>query len=487
LGFGTLILLLLLVGGFGLLQISRLTSQLAELEAYGLNTGTYVGRAESALWELRYALPQFVLQPDEALRRQIVEAEPRWTRAVEENMAAYSAGKRTADEMKLLSEFQSAFKSFVDSRPRWFELQSAGKTKEAAEWRAAYTFRYGTATTKAFGAILALQERNGLAKAAELRTLVGENARALQAAGVVCVALLAAALTLAVVVYRSLGKGMRQVADQMVAAARQAESSAIQISQSSQALAQGASQQAASIEETSASLEKLGETTQENAQRAQSARVNVEDARDKTAKSALAMDHMLNSIDSIRNAADKTANIVKTIDSIAFQTNLLALNAAVEAARAGDAGRGFAVVAEEVRNLAIRCATAAKDTSDLIAESQGKAQQGVTATGDVRALLAHAATSVDTVHTLMREVALASQEQSKNIEQITVAMAQVGQVTQSTAASAEETAASSEEMNAQAAALAEVTAALTALVDGTHNAWQSGQYAAPARLLGQAD
>ena len=135
---------------------------------------------------------------------------------------------------------------------------------------------------------------------------------------------------------------------------------------------------------------------------------------------------------------NKIAKIIKVIDEIAFQTNILALNAAVEAARAGEAGMGFAVVADEVRSLAQRCAQAAKDTAALIEESILKSGDGKGKVDQVTTAIRTITADTTSVKTLVEEVSLASQEQARGIQQIGKAIVQMEQVTQSTAANAEE-------------------------------------------------
>ena len=152
----------------------------------------------------------------------------------------------------------------------------------------------------------------------------------------------------------------------------------------------------------------------------------------------------------IKLSADQTAKILKTIDDIAFQTNLLALNAAVEAARAGEAGKGFAVVAEEVRNLAMRSAEAAKNTADLIEESVKNAEDGVVVNDEVLKNLEGINSQVARVNEVMSEIASASEQQTQGIEQINVAVDQMNGLTQLNAANSEESASAAEELSSQA-------------------------------------
>jgi methyl-accepting chemotaxis protein len=267
-------------------------------------------------------------------------------------------------------------------------------------------------------------------------------------------------------VARSITRPVNRAVEQLSDVAGITASASTQVAQSSQTLASGASQQAASLEETSSSLEEIAGMTRQNAEHSQQANTSAADARQLAVQGAEAMGRMLQAINAIKASSDQTARIIKTIDEIAFQTNLLALNAAVEAARAGDAGKGFAVVAEEVRNLAQRSASAAKDTNAIIEESQGKAEVGVNTAGEVAGVLQRIASSVQQVEELVKTVATASQEQADAVEQVTGAVAQMDELTQSNAASAEQTAAAAEELSSQSRLLMQVIEDMQRLVGG---------------------
>jgi methyl-accepting chemotaxis protein len=237
-----------------------------------------------------------------------------------------------------------------------------------------------------------------------------------------------------------------------------------QVAASSQSLAQGASEQAASLEETSSSLEEMSSMTRKNADTAQQASALAAEARAAAEAGNQSMTRMSDAIQQIQNAATETAKIIKVIDEIAFQTNLLALNAAVEAARAGEAGKGFAVVAEEVRNLAMRSAEAAKNTAGMIEQSVASSRNGVEIVTEVGKNLGAINEASAKVSGLIEEIAAASREQSTGIEQVNQSIAQMDKVTQQNAANAEESAAASEEMAAQAEQLSSAVGELAKLV-----------------------
>jgi len=251
-------------------------------------------------------------------------------------------------------------------------------------------------------------------------------------------------------VMQALDTALGQVSESVL----QVESASGEISSSAQSLAEGSNEQASSIEEVSSSLEEMSSMTKQNADNSGQAMILASEASAAAKDGDVTIRRMANAINQIKQSADNTAKIVKSIDDIAFQTNLLALNAAVEAARAGEAGKGFAVVAEEVRNLAMRSADAAKSTADMIEESVKNADNGVKITEEVALSLGQIVNRTGKVGDLIAEIAAASKEQAQGIEQVNTAVAQMNSVTQQNASNSEESASAAEELNNQAAELA---------------------------------
>jgi methyl-accepting chemotaxis protein len=223
-----------------------------------------------------------------------------------------------------------------------------------------------------------------------------------------------------------------------------------ELSAAGEQLSTGSQEQASSLEETAASLEEITGTVKQNADNAKQANQLAVGSRDTAEKGGQVVGEAVTAMGEINKSSKKIADIITTIDEIAFQTNLLALNAAVEAARAGEQGRGFAVVAAEVRSLAQRSATAAKEIKGLIQDSVQKVQDGSELVNKSGQTLNEIVSSVKKVTDIIGEIAAASQEQSSGIDQVNKAVGQMDQVVQSNAAQTEELSSTAQSLSAQA-------------------------------------
>ena len=214
-------------------------------------------------------------------------------------------------------------------------------------------------------------------------------------------------------------------------------------------------QQAANLEETAASMEELASTVKQNAENAKQANQLAMAASEVAIKGGNVVGQVVTTMANINNSARKIEDIITVIDGIAFQTNILALNAAVEAARAGEQGRGFAVVAGEVRNLAQRSASAAKEIKELINDSVQKTSEGTFQVETAGKTMDEIVNSVKRVTDIIGEIAAASVEQSEGIDQVNTAVTNMDEVTQQNAALVEEAAAAAESLLEQAKSLSE--------------------------------
>jgi len=266
---------------------------------------------------------------------------------------------------------------------------------------------------------------------------------------------------------------------QVVVAADQVTTAATEITIGNQSLAQAATEQSGALDQVTNRLQGVTTSGKQTASNAQEARGMAQAANDAASRGGKAMTELSSAIESIKSASDRTAQIVKTIDEIAFQTNLLALNAAVEAARAGDAGRGFAVVAEEVRNLAMRSAEAARSTSQMIEDAVKSAERGVTLNVSVAKSFDEIRDHVGRVVEVMAEIAAASQQQAAGVAEINGMVDEVSRATQQNAATTEESASAAEELSGQAESLKELveTFALNGAAQATRPAVRARQAA----------
>lgn len=272
---------------------------------------------------------------------------------------------------------------------------------------------------------------------------------------------------------KEMNESLLRVVGQVRSGADNLTTATSQIAAGNQDLSSRTEEQASSLQQTASSMEELTAAVRQNADNARQATSLASDAADVAQKGSTVVGRVVDTMGEISDGSSKIADITGIIEAIAFQTNILALNAAVEAARAGDQGRGFAVVAGEVRNLAQRSAGAAKEIKELIATSAGKVRDGAQLASEAGQTMSEVTRAVAKVTGIMSEIAAASVEQSRGIEQVNQAVAQMDQVTQQNAALVEEAAAASASLHEQGRALSDLVAFFN-LSSGTH---------APSRAL----
>lgn len=244
---------------------------------------------------------------------------------------------------------------------------------------------------------------------------------------------------------------VRESAEQVAMASRE-------LKEASGHISAGAQESASSLEQTAASLEQITGTVQNNADNAQQAAQVAQNATALARNGGEVTTTANTAMKGINEASRRIADIIGTIDEIAFQTNLLALNAAVEAARAGEEGRGFAVVASEVRNLAQRSAEAAREIKTLIEDSVQRVDRGTSLVDESGHKLGEIVQAIERTSGIVAEIAQASREQSTGIQQLNQAITQLDQVTQSNASQTEELSATADGLSAQAAQLQNLVA-----------------------------
>ncbi|MBZ6386568.1 MULTISPECIES: methyl-accepting chemotaxis protein [Pantoea] len=251
---------------------------------------------------------------------------------------------------------------------------------------------------------------------------------------------------------RALGEmqqALRVQVSQVLDASQQIDVGSRELAAGNVHLSQRTEESAASLEQTAASMEQLTATVRLNAANAQQAHKLANSVSDTADRGAEVVCYVMEKMQEITDSANRIGDILGVIDGIAFQTNILALNASVEAARAGEQGRGFAVVANEVRTLAQRSANAAKEIRGLISESQTRVKEGSDMATRAGETMDEISSEVMRVTTLMKEISMASDEQSRGIEQVNQAVTQMDEVAQQNAALVEQATAATQSLEAQ--------------------------------------
>jgi len=388
------------------------------------------------------------------------EDSERYLAQVRENAKVVDAQLKLHEERLDTDEARQDFENlrkarlaYAEIRTRYFALLKEGQRTEASALATGQLFPAYLQFSKAADALVARSTGQGIESASRIaEESKGAFSRILE--------LFCATMLIGWGIYllatRRINRDLCMVSEMIEQGSEQVAAAAAQVSGSSQELASGASRQTLAIDETNTALGSMAGVTRQNAGAAQNAGRCMRDEMtpnfERIEKSIVQVN---DSMGATMTSAQQTANIIKTIDEIAFQTNILALNAAVEAARAGDAGAGFAVVAEEVRALAQRCAEAARNTQQLIEKSQGQLRLTVDRFSDVNQAIQQSIQVGRRISELISSIESASSEQAEGVQHISTTMSQMGSITQSNAATAEESAGAAEELNAQAQSMKE--------------------------------
>ncbi len=454
-GFGAMVALMLLMSGGGLWEMRDLNVDLdraANLLARKQYLAGEVNAAASSMASFERGTVLSAMLGDKAHS--------------EEYQTKFEAGagdlKRGLESLHKLAESQES-----EALLGRLDRQTLEVIQAHAEFRRAMSNQQMDAALANFGQNLQPQlEEIGRQSASLVTQQNGELSRAAAASAAksaraqwiaICLTLVAVVVGCGVFFYvRQASMSLKQLAARMSQNAEEVAGAASQVSGASQSLAQGASEQAASLEETSASTEEIASITRRNADSALQVAGLMQQSEQGASEVNQTLDRMVEKMKEIGASSNKIARIIKVIDEIAFQTNILALNAAVEAARAGEAGLGFAVVADEVRNLAQRCAQAARDTAGLIEESIETSRDGNVRLDQMAGAVRGMTESSVRVKSLVDEVNLGSQEQSRGMDQISRAVLQMQGVTQKNAAAAQQSASAGAELNSHADALREL-------------------------------
>jgi methyl-accepting chemotaxis protein len=475
----------LIVGGFGLRGVLALSHSLHDSYASIVIPTGHLSATQSDALNSRLTLWRMVAQKDKALipkvRDFLAQTDADWK-------SYYPRGVTTGDERAIARKIDGQIAQYRAAVEKELALIDQGDFDGALAWQVSNVLPFGDGVStllKQDVQIKANQARDSDVDAAVHSTLWTWISTALLVAGALLSA--GAALYLIRAITRPLNKtvsiasniaqgrlddriivdvkgefgqlldAMKSMSQQLAVTIRGIRDGSESVTVASEQIAAGnqdlsarTEEQAASLEETAASMTQLSETVKQNADNARQANSLAANAREMTDAGNAAVDAMASTMKEISADSARIADITGMIEGIAFQTNILALNAAVEAARAGEQGRGFAVVAGEVRALAQRASTAAKEIKALIEASSGKVRHGAQQAGDVGASMGKVIQAIGRVSDIVGEISAASEEQSKGIEQVHQAINQIDEVTQQNAALVEQAAAAASALQEQA-------------------------------------
>ncbi len=424
------------------------------------------------------------IQPAETAALEAIKEQERRTRPLIERVIALHAAGQAREAAALLS--QGAAPAFVDwlaSINAFIDMQEKQNNLEASGARKMASGFFGWMTLLCLGAIAVGATGAWIITRGLLRQLGGQPDYAASIVRAIAAGDLGVKIETAPGDSRSLLFAMKGMRDSLVAIVGQVRHGTLNMASVSTEIADGnrdlshrTERQAGTLEATTASVEQLTATVRQNADNARQANALAESASEVALRGGMVVSQVVETMASINDSSKRIVDIIGVIDGIAFQTNILALNAAVEAARAGEQGRGFAVVATEVRNLAQRSASAAREIKGLIGSSVERVDAGARLVDEAGSTMNDIVASVRRVTDIMAEISRASAEQSAGIGQVNEAIGQMDEATRQNAALVQQATAAAAALEEEAERLAQVVSVFRL------EAANDGALAAPARL-----
>jgi methyl-accepting chemotaxis protein len=436
--FGTLIALIGGVGFVGWQNTQQLAQDAENLYSDKLQGSIALSDANASLWNLRWLLPQYILEPEQRQELRVLEEELH--QKVSQSLASYRKTELSTEERQALEKLEKAYKQYLTARPGFFKLMDAGKTQEATEYRVKNTTSIGKEVNQLMIDQIQIQQREGEIKYKEVQNKINSLTTILTIT-------LFLSLVIATILATFLGRNITEI---VLNAVRNITLSSGKISTTVSEQERTILTQTSSVNETTSTIEDLGAFTLQSAEQADNAAGGAKQALALAEGGTQTVGRTIEGISGLRDQVTAIANqiirlseqtgqistVSELVADLANQTNMLALNAGVEAARAGDQGKGFAVVAGEIRKLADQSKKSADRINSLVNEVQAainstvmvtdegtkKATVGIELAEETGDVFASIADSVNQVFLNTQQIAQSAKQQAVSVQQVVAAM-----------------------------------------------------------------